>query len=426
LSFSFIGWSRSTDAGDSFTDKGILVPDPVPVGTRFLDLFGDPVVRCSDSSTFYYSSLATNTTISSGSLSAITVSKSIDGGASFGGAKIAVQRPVSTHTLDKDWMAVSRVGSADYIHVTYTDFFVGAPCPRVGVSIEYVRSTDGGATWSAPLVLDTVCSFTAFVQGSQVAVGPVVNAATGVVYVAWESFPTGFGTGRSIKLKKSIDNGSTFPTPAVTVSTVTAVGDGRQVQGLFRTFIDLQGLVVDRSTGKNAGNVYVTWHDGRNANQADPFASPGCTVGLPRKYCFGDVLLSRSVDGGATWSGPIRVNDDSITLKVDQVFPAITADENGNLAVVFYDRRRDSRNFLIDTFVATSEDGGLTWLNQRVTTNSFAAIHDEDLVVNPAYMGDYLGIAVDALQTNDGMIVAWGDNTRGDPNVLAAKVKKVK
>jgi len=285
-----------------------------------------------------------------------------------------------------------------------------------GTSIEYVRSTDGGATWSAPLVLDTICSAAAFLQGSQVAVGPVVNATTGVVYVAWESFPNGKGPGRFIKLKKSTDNGTTFSLSAVTVSSVTGVGDGNLVQGLFGTFIDLQGLAVDRSTGKTSGNVYVTWHDGRNANQADPFALPGCTTGLPRKYCFGDVLLSRSVDGGATWSGtPIRVNNDSLTPKVDHLFPGVAVDDDGLLAVVFYDRRRDSRNFLIDTFVATSDNGGLTWHNQRVTSNNFAAIHDEDEVVNSVYMGDYLGIAVDALKTHDGMIVSWGGQYKRRP-----------
>src|SRR5262252_3734833 len=83
---------------------------------------------------------------------------------------------------------------------------------------------------------------------------------------------------------------------------------------------------------------------------------PGCTAGLPRKYCFGDALFSRSVDGGATWSAaPIRVNDDPVTSKADHLFPAVAVDEDGQLAVVFYDRRRDGRNFLIDTFVATSD-----------------------------------------------------------------------
>ena len=63
-SFSFDGWSVSSDAGASFTDQGILLSDPVPAGSRFLDLFGDPVVGCTDSATFYYASLATNITFS--------------------------------------------------------------------------------------------------------------------------------------------------------------------------------------------------------------------------------------------------------------------------------------------------------------------------------------------------------------------------
>src|SRR6516165_9785480 len=133
-SMSFNGWSVSPNAGVSFFDQGILLPDPVPPGTRFLDLMGDPVTGCTDRAPFYYSSLARNITTSL-SFSAISLSKSIDGGASFGGAKIAVQKS-GAHTLDKDWMAAQRVSGADFGHVTYTDFFSGPPCPGAGTSIE--------------------------------------------------------------------------------------------------------------------------------------------------------------------------------------------------------------------------------------------------------------------------------------------------
>jgi hypothetical protein len=107
---------------------------------------------------------------------------------------------------------------------------------------------------------------------------------------------------------------------------------------------------------------------------------------------------------------------------VDQLFPAVEVDKKGQVFTVFYDRRRDSRNFLIDTFVAKSNDAGQTWNNHRVTKKNFAAIHDEDVVVNPVYMGDYLGIAADHLGQGDGVIVSWGDNSFGDPNVAVARV----
>jgi hypothetical protein len=221
------------------------------------------------------------------------------------------------------------------------------------------------------------------------------------VYVAWESYPNGYRPGRQIKLRKSTDGGLSFGPPVV-VTGVTAVGSGFYVQGLFRDGLDFQGLAVDTTSGSSSGNVYITWQDGRNLSQTDPFGfiGGGCPVGTPPGpgYCFGDILFIRSLNGGMTWSASVRVNDDPITLKVDQMFPAVEVDRNGQVFTVFYDRRRDSRNFLIDTFTAKSRDAGQTWKNHRVTEKNFAAIHDEDVVVNSVYMGDYLGIAADRLR----------------------------
>jgi hypothetical protein len=41
-SFSFNGWSRSSDSGDTFDDRGILLADPLPLGVLFRDLGSDP------------------------------------------------------------------------------------------------------------------------------------------------------------------------------------------------------------------------------------------------------------------------------------------------------------------------------------------------------------------------------------------------
>jgi hypothetical protein len=118
---------------------------------------------------------------------------------------------------------------------------------------------------------------------------------------------------------------------------VTAVGTRFFVQGFFRDGLDFQGLAVDTTGGRGLGNVYITWQDGRNLNQTDPFGfvgvggTGGCPVGSPPGpgYCFGDVLFTRSLNGGATWSAPVRINDDPISLKVDQMFPAVEVDKDG-------------------------------------------------------------------------------------------------
>jgi hypothetical protein len=422
-SLSLNGLSRSTNAGASYTDLGALVSDPLPAGVMFRDLFGDPVVGCSSASTFYYSSLAVEFGKDFAfANSGIAVSRSTDGGATFGGAVLAASKNADLHFLDKEWMAVEPGPTAspadDVVHVTYTDFdfsgFEGAgPCPdQPRSAIEYVRSTDGGGTWTAPVVLDEVCGFDAFVQGSQVEAGLGDD-----VYVAWEHYTGEFLDGpREIRIRRSVDLGDSFGDPTV-VSPVTAVGDGFALQGLFRAFLDLQGLSVDRSSGPHRGSVYVSWHDGRSRSKVDPLGFCG---GTPT-YCFGDVLFARSTDRGSTWSNPVRVNNDDIRLGIDQFMPGLDVDRSGNVWVTYSDRRRDSRNFLIDQFVAKSTDGGAKWANSRLTTTNFAPVKFQDAIVNPFYMGDYNAVAADATGANPGVALAWGDNSLGDANVRVAR-----
>jgi hypothetical protein len=414
-SLSFNGWSQSTNAGGSYTDRGALVADPLPAEVMFRDLLGDPVIGCTSASTFYYASLAIDSGPGFAFMnSGISVSRSTDGGGSFGPAIMAASKDANLHFLDKPWMAVepgpTTAPDDDIIHVSYTDFDSsglegqGGPCPDdQRTAIEYVRSTDGGRTWSAPLVMEELCGVDGFLQGSQVEAGVGDD-----VHVAWEHYSADANT-RDIRIRRSADLGATFA-PTAVVTPVTPIGDGFVLQGQFRAFLDLQGLAVDRSSGA----VYVTFHDGRNRKKPDPLGS--CQGA---QYCFGDVFLTRSADGGAAWSAPVRINDDTITLGIDQWFPAVDVDRAGTVWVSYHDRRRDARNFLIDTFVAKSTDGGNRWVNSRVTQTAFAPVTgSQDLVVNPQYMGDYIAAASDATGRRDGVIAAWGDNTLGDANVL--------
>lgn len=269
-------------------------------------------------------------------------------------------------------------------------------------------------------MIEEVCGFAPAVQGSQVRTGLGAD-----VLVAWEHY-AGFPSGaRDIRLRRSADGGASFGAPSI-VSPVKAVGDGFVLQGNFRAFIDLQSLAVDTSGGPNTGAVYVSWHDGRNASRPDVFGicpsfTPSGFCAAPRVYQFGDILLARSNDGGATFSLPVRVNDDPITLAVDQFMPAMIVDNQGTLFLAFFDRRADPRNFLIDTFLARSSDG-VKFKNTRLTDQSFATITGwQDILVNPFYMGDYISVAVDATRANDGVIAAWGDNALGDANVSFSK-----
>jgi hypothetical protein len=423
-SLSANGWSRSRDRGASYTDMGALLSDPVPAGIMFRDLFGDPLIGCSSSSAFYYGSLAIDSGFEFSFVnSGISVSRSTDGAASFGPAIMAVSKNAFTHFLDKPWMSVDAGPTAtagdDRINVTYTDFDFsgfenpeGAACPNnQRTAIETVRSSDGGTSWSAPVVLEAVCGFESFLQGSQVDAG-----LSNDVYVAWEHYTNPFSD-RDIRIARSRDGGATFGSPQI-VTAVTPVGDSFVLQGLFRDFLDLQGLAVDRSGGSARGTVYISWQDGRNRSKADPFGFCGATP----TYCFGDVFVTRSSTSGASWSAPVRVNDDDVTLGIDQFMPALDVDSSGSLWVAYYDRRRDNRNFLIDTFVAKSANGGQSWSNSRVTNTNFAPVTGwQDVFINPAYMGDYIAVAADKTGATPGIIAAWGDNSLGDANILQTR-----
>jgi hypothetical protein len=426
---SLDAYSVSTNGGINFTDVGSLNPGANSA------LAGDPVLACSSSSHFYYASLfeaamncpGVNCTI----LSTISVSISTNGGASWSNPIIAANRG-GLSFLDKPWLAVDPSNPAR-LFLTYTEFNSNSSCgSRIfGTAIELVSSSNGGASWSAPLILHQAC-------GNQESLGTgsnVVVSPNGQVNVAYELLPfeqPDPGDVNSIFFTRSLNHGRNFTTPLKVTDVVTEggaqpFGGPRVLQGGF-AINEFPQLAVDRSNTSSRGTIYIAWSDGKNRQKPDLVSASGV-------YAYSDIHIAKSSNSGVSFTFPPTVSPTPSTFTGpgrDQFFPGIAVDNDGEVAVCYYDRRNDPENMAIDRFCSVSSTQGESWLDQRVSSPSWLPLHCADLrapILPPSggtgitctQIGQYDTLTTDFLLQNDGFFGAFQIQEDGNPNIVGKK-----
>lgn len=351
-----IGFCRSTNGGTTWSASQLI-----PALDPNHPLASDPVV-CSDTNGNFY--IATISLTAAGALD-ILVFKSTDFGQTFpiyyfvqgGGA----------NDEDKEWMVCDVTkGSSPYknnLYISWTRF--GTP-----PGILLTKSTNHGVNWSSPVQVSSGGG----VQGSNLAIGP-----NGEVYVVWVG---GTASNDLIYFNKSTNGGASFGTEQIiaqgTSPNITITSSG----------VTFPSIAVDISGGPHNGTVYVTWCDSRNG---DP-----------------DVFLISSTNGGVNWSTPARINDDALGNGALQCWPWISLNEQGKMAVLYYDSRNGTSTTNIEAWLARSTNGGTSFINEKLSSVNFTATWPNTDV----RFGDYIN--VDYRGTR--VATVWTDRRAGGNN----------
>ncbi|MBP9144392.1 MAG: exo-alpha-sialidase [Thermoanaerobaculia bacterium] len=324
------------------------------------DVMSDPAIAAAGAGVWYYSYIARGGI--AGSDLDIFVQRSVDDGVTWL-APVAVTADANFD--DKSYVAAQ----GNEVLVAYADFGTSP------AKIHAARSIDGGVSFDHDTVLAN-----ASVGGNGAC--PVI-APDGTFYVFWrDSFQ------QFLWMSRSDDAGETWTPDAAIVAMQPLPSSVPAPAGGYRL------LNLPAAAAAPNGDLVVVWND--------------------QLLGDADILAIRSTDGGDTWSLPARVNDDPPGAL--QFFPWVAIDGQGDVHVVWYDRRNDDVD--LDLYYASSTDGGATFgPNIRLTAASFVPVLPTEGGA-AAFIGDYNGIAAGPA----GVFPFYQDSRRGEQDVWVQRL----
>ncbi len=268
-------------------------------------------------------------------------------------------------------------------------------------AVLFSRSTDHGLTFSTPVRVTPVAHGTA--SFADLAVGP-----DGAVYLAFLTYPSSSNPSSDVWLSKSTNGGASFG-PAAHVATITLF-DSTQFSGNGATdcgdgpFACPSGLTFSRFTSApavaaDATGVHVVWNAELPSGQSKVFA--------------------RNSPDGTAWPAPATTLD---TVAVGHQWTPDVSSDGGTINVVFYDSRADpayapslppgdtaggqNSGDVVDTFVARSTDGGVTWGETKISTAGSNFGWETHGARRDGFWGDYIYISA----VGGTVVAAWTDS----------------
>ena len=353
------GWGYTTDGGLTWTFPGVLENN----------IFrSDPVTHCDETGKFFYVSLESD---QAQSFFCDDVWASTNGGQTWtqGGP---------AHGGDKEWFTIDKTGGPGhgFQYQFWTGFFA---CD----SGDFSRSTDGGGVaWQTPLNLPNAPRW-----------GTLDVDTNGNLFVGGES--------DQFYCLRSSNAQIGGQTPIFDQVTPVNMGGDLGQGGINGIGLTGQAFVaVDGSGGPTNNNVYML---------ASVF---------PPGQNFTEVMFVRSTDGGASFSAPVRVNDDANHQSKWHWLGTLSVAPNGRIDSVWYDTRNAGNNIDSQLFYSFSTDGGVSWAPNVAASNTF---NPQAGFPQNQKIGDYITIVSD----NTGGNVAYAATYNVNPQAVGGHEQDV-
>jgi hypothetical protein len=331
------GWGYTTDGGMHWTFPGVLENNVFR---------SDPVTNSNETGTFFYLSLLETF--------CENMYRSTNGGQSW----TELQSDGLAGGGDKEWFTIDKTnGPGHGFQYQSSD---GINCSGGGV--QFQRSTDGGVTWQAPIVIP-----------NEPTDGTLDVDTNGNLFIGGE----GFSPFYCVRSSNAQIGGQT-----PTFDQVTQVNMGGELSGGGINPAGLDGqlfLAIDKSGGPTNNNIYM-------------LASV-----VPSGRSTTDVMFVRSTDDGLTFSAPLKINDDPVNPSKWHWFGTFSVAPTGRLDAVWYDTRNAANNTDSQLFYSFSTDAGVTWSANVAVSVAFNPFEGYP---NQSKIGDYITMVSDTTGSN--------------------------
>jgi lipid-binding SYLF domain-containing protein len=295
----------------------------------------------------------------------VLVARSTDDGVTWS-APAALNTNAASDSGSDAWPKVATDGQGTWVAVWRSENSLG---DTIGTDYDILvaRSTDDGVTWTALAVLNTNAStdlgddlhpqVTTDGQGTWVAVWPSSDSLGGAIGTDWD-----------ILVARSSDGGATWTAPAALNANAASdsgndhrpqvTTDGEETWVASWSSRDSLGdtigadgdILVVRSTDSG-----VTWsaptalNTNAGSDAGEDLYSQLTTDGLGTWVAVwhswdslgdtvgedADILVARSTDDGVTWTAPAALNTNAASDRAEDVLPQLTTDAQGTWVAVW-------------------------------------------------------------------------------------------